>query len=349
MQMTHACSGRSTRQTRTHVATTTAADERVVTERHSARTADGWVLELKRSFIPRHFDNTHHPLLIVPGYGMNSFIFGYHPRGTSMINELATRGFEVWTVNLRSQEGTHRARHDAPGPSLERHALYDLPAAIDAVLGATHTTRDKLALLGCSLGGTFCYLYLTHHDDSKVHSMVAMGTPFRWEKAHPAVRFAFSSPRIAGLFSVKGTRRSFELAYPFVSKMPRLLAPYVNVANVDMHAVHELAATVEDPHPRINQDLARWITERDLVVRGQNLSDAVKKLSQPLLLVVANKDGIVPEGAARPVLSAWGGDDHTLISAGDSEKWFAHADLFIANDAPEKVFHPIAEWIFDRE
>lgn len=43
-------------------------------------TADGWNLHLKRTISPLHFDPTTRPLLIVPGYGMNSFIFGYQHR-----------------------------------------------------------------------------------------------------------------------------------------------------------------------------------------------------------------------------------------------------------------------------
>lgn len=49
------------------------------------------------------------PVLIVPGYGMNSYIFGYHPRGDSMVKCLAARGLEVWTVDLRGQGRSIRA------------------------------------------------------------------------------------------------------------------------------------------------------------------------------------------------------------------------------------------------
>ena len=43
------------------------------------------------------------PVVILPGYGMNSFIFGFHPRGLSLEAYLASRGIEVWSVDLRGQ------------------------------------------------------------------------------------------------------------------------------------------------------------------------------------------------------------------------------------------------------
>ena len=41
---------------------------------------DGWWLSLRRTFHSEKLDPDKDPLLIIPGYGMNSFIFGFPPQ-----------------------------------------------------------------------------------------------------------------------------------------------------------------------------------------------------------------------------------------------------------------------------
>ena len=68
----------------------------------------------------------------------------------------------------------------------------------------------------------------------------------------------------------------------------------------------------------------------------------------PLLSVVANADGIVPVGSATSAHERWGFDDKTIVTVGDSERRFAHADLFISRFSEELVFEPIASWCEQR-
>src|SRR5205085_11785277 len=73
------------------------------------------------------------PVLIVPGYGMNSYIFGYHPGGPSLIECLPARGLEVWTVHLRGQGRSIRARGNNRY-GIADLAIEDIGAAIAHVL-----------------------------------------------------------------------------------------------------------------------------------------------------------------------------------------------------------------------
>ncbi len=56
----------------------------LVVRHHLVPNGDGWRLAIKQTFHPARLMRRRRPLLIVPGYGMNAFIFGYHPRGQSM-------------------------------------------------------------------------------------------------------------------------------------------------------------------------------------------------------------------------------------------------------------------------
>src|SRR5882762_10316904 len=91
------------------------------------------------------------PVLVVPGYGMNSFIFGYHPKGPSLTECLAARGLEVWTIDFRGQGRSIRAR-GTNKYGLADLAVDDLGSAIAHVLAETATGQRKIDLIGCSLG-----------------------------------------------------------------------------------------------------------------------------------------------------------------------------------------------------
>jgi pimeloyl-ACP methyl ester carboxylesterase len=314
-------------------------------DRLRTRTPDGWLLEVTRTHSTVHRAPHLPPLLLVPGYGMNGFIFGFHPRGTSMTRSLAERGHEVWTVNLRAQRGSVRLDPSAQDASLEAYALLDLPAAIATVVAATHQTDRRVVVVGCSLGGSLAYAYLAHTPAAPVAAVIAMGAPLRWDDVHPAVRFAFGSPRLVSMVRMRGTESFARAALPLARRVPQLLSPYLNAAQVDLSTGTHMVRTIEDPQPLVNVELAHWIAGRDLVVRGVNVRAGLARVKQPLLVVVSNRDGIVPERASLSVLEAWGGEDVEVLRVGDPRTWWAHADLFVSDGAPEQVFEPLSTWL----
>jgi pimeloyl-ACP methyl ester carboxylesterase len=276
---------------------------------------------------------------------MNAFIFGFHPAGSSMERCLAEAGFEVWSVNLRGQGRSRRSRPDAPGPTLLSYVQRDLPAALDALFAATRSSARRASLIGCSLGGSLLYAYLALYPDAPVGALCTIGAPLRWTTLHPALKLAFSSPALLGKLRLSGTRRLASLSLGLLTRFPSLLSIYMNADHVDLSAAQRLVQAVEDPHPAVNQDIAAWIRARDLILARVNVTEAMREVPHPLLLVVSNRDGIVPSDAALSARAAWGGPDVEVLHVGDESEWYAHADLFIARKAPEHVFHPIARWL----
>lgn len=311
-------------------------------------TPDGWRLHLKRTWSPPHLDTGLRPLLIVPGYGMNGFIFGFHPGGTSMERSLAERGFEVWTVNLRGMGPSRRQRSDAPTPSLRAYAEADLPATLDYVLSDTHSQASRVDVIGASLGGSIVYAYLALTHEAPIGSVVTLGAPLRWEKAHPLMRVAFGSSRVARRLRFSGTQRFARRAFPVLARVPGLLDIYMNTAHVDMSQSREMTKTVDDPQPSVNRDIAKWLKSKDMVLRGVNITRGLGRVDRPLLVVISNRDGLVPEPTALSVREAWGGRDVQTLEIGTEKEWFAHADLFIAHSSPQLVFEPIAHWLRSR-
>jgi len=317
----------------------------LVTHEHLAPNDDGWLLQMRHVYAPEALDERRTPILIVPGYGMNAFIFQFHPHGTSMERCLAEAGFEVWSVNLRAQGDSRAHKGAPPPPSMRAYADVDLPAAINTVLANTRTLCERVDLIGCSLGGSIAYAHLALRPEHRVRSLIAVGSPLRWHDVPRLFRAVLSSPRLVGMVPVMGTRQIVRNVFPVLARVPGMLDIYLNRDNVDLAAVGELTRSVDDPHPRVNREIAEWIKARDLVMRGVNVTRSLAMVDIPLLVMLSNRDGIVPESAALSVMDAWGGAEPDVIRVGDDERWFAHADLFIANESPQRVFSPIAEWL----
>lgn len=317
----------------------------MVTREHRVDNGDGYQLSMFQTYRPDKLDPKRRPVLIVPGYGMNSFIFSYHPRGLSLEGFLGEQGFEVWRVDLRGQGRTIRdgGREDY---GLEDLAVTDLGAAMRGVLAKTKTDADRVDLIGCSLGGTIMFIHAALDEAHRVGSMVAVGSPVRWVKIHPVLKLAFRSPRVVGLIRVRGTRRLLRLAVPYILKrIPWVLSVYMNPEICDMDALTEMAKTVEDPNRHVNRQIAKWINQRDLVLRGVNVSEEIERIDRPLMCILANRDGIVPRETAIFPFHRMGARSRQLLEVGTEEIGMAHADLFISNEAHERVFSPLARWL----
>lgn len=286
-----------------------------------------------------------HPVLVVPGYGMNSFIFGFHPKGPSLVESLVARGLEVWTVDLRGQgrsiRGAGKNRY-----GLADLAVDDLGAAIRHVLARTKTQAKELDLVGCSLGAALAFAHVACVPGAPVHAMVSMAGVVTWKELHPVVKLAFGSARVAGLVRITNTRRFARLALPVLVKLaPSLLSIYLNHESTDLSQSARLVQTVEDPHPVINREIAEWIRRGDLVVRGVNVSAALSSMRYPFLCVVAAHDGIVMPRTARHAYDVIGSAEKELLVVGDDELKIAHGDLFLCHGAQERVFTPIAAFL----
>ncbi|MBX3125450.1 MAG: alpha/beta fold hydrolase [Polyangiaceae bacterium] len=314
-------------------------------DRHWPRSS-GFALDLRRYVAQGGHLRQRRPVLLVPGYCMNTTPLTFHPSGPSLIEFLVARGFEVWTSNLRGQ-GESRSEGGTRDVGFRVLALEDLASALRHVREHTETGADRVDVVGCSLGGTYVFAYLAHHpEDHGIGSVVGIGAPLSWSSAHPLMRFAFGSPALTRRLHISGTRRAASLVLPFIAKRaPRLLSMYMNTSIVDLSRADELVKTVEDPIAKLNSEIARWVESGDLFVAGINVTKALGRIDRPLLCVVANRDGIVPPQAARSALDAFGSAERHELAVGDDQTWFAHADLFISRHAETRVFAPLADWL----
>lgn len=316
------------------------------TTQHFVPNGDGWQLSLTQTFDSDRLQPGKRPVLIVPGYGMNSFIYSYHPHGLSLEGFLAEAGLEVWRADLRAQGGSIRMGGD-DNFGLEDLALTDLSACIQRVLECSRSGADQVDIIGGSLGGTLMFAHAVLNPKSRMATLICLGSPVRWVKVHPIIKVAFVSPTLVGLLRFRGTRRLAQLALPLLAKWtPWLLSVYMNPEITDTTAAKEMARTVEDPNRHINRQIAGWIRDRDLVLRERNISEELARLQNPLLCVLAKGDGIVPPETAAFPYHQIGSSAKRLLEVGSQTIAMAHADLFVSSEAHQRVFAPIRDWLF---
>jgi pimeloyl-ACP methyl ester carboxylesterase len=285
------------------------------------------------------------PVLVIPGYGMNSRIFSFHPQGTSLVQTLAEAGLDPWTVDMRGQ-GVGRGNRDAYG--IAELAWEDLPRAVEQVLRVTKSA--KIDIIGCSLGAAITFTYLARFQKSApIGKVVSMAGLVTWVDIHPLLRAAAISPRLAALVPVRGVRSTAKIALPLLARYsPALLALYLHTKTSDLSCRDEMLKTVENPTPALNREIAEWIHRRELIVGGVNVSRSLGAMTLPFLCVIARQDGIVPEGTARALYSAVGSTKRELLEVGTDDNPVAHADLFVGRGMREQAFQPVAHFLSDR-
>jgi predicted alpha/beta hydrolase len=307
----------------------------------------GWRLALHRYRDPTRLDRSTRPVVIVPGFAMNAYILGYHPTGRPLAAYLADHGLEVFCVELRGQGHAHpvAGRGRRRGFGLADVGVVDLGAVIDAVPRYSALPEGPVDAVGCSLGATYVFMQAAWRPQAPLRRLVNLGGPLAWTTAHPFVRALAQLP--LGFPAMRGTRTLARLALPAVARVPGVLDIYMNPRICDLSRPESLVHTVDDPVARINFEIARWIRRRDLVLDGRNLTADLARVDRPLLTVVANADGIVPEAVVRTGDETIGApaSARRVVIAGDARTPMAHADLFISELAERTVFAPLAEWL----
>lgn len=331
-----------------------------IQQSYRPETTDGWCLDVICYRDTERFDRRKKPILMIPGYAMNVFILNFHPTGMSMIEYLCAQGFEVWAANLRGQGASRRVAESSsrrvklrqrmrpPKYGFRELSLIDFPRVLALALAKTKTGADAVHAIGCSLGASVIYAYLAHHPrELQIASMTAIGGPLRWDDIHPAMSLLASWPVLTGLLPTRGTRQAARLLLPVLKRVPRVLSIYMNAAQINLDRSDAMVQTVEDSSPYLNYQIARWVKNHDLCVGGVNVTEALAEVEGlPILCIVANADGIVPDQVASSICNvASGCTTEVLRVGGEQGDWYAHADLFVSENAQKTVFEPMGRWL----
>ncbi len=304
----------------------------------------GWRLALHRVVDPERRNPDSRPVMLVPGFAMNTFILRHRPGGPSLAQYLAEAGREVWCVELRGQGDSERVGGRRQFSMVDL-GLDDLQTAMDAIRERTEVDGRRIDAVGCSLGATFLFIQAAWNRAHPMGKLVNIGGPLRWTAVHPLLRILSVAGPLWSAARVRGTRKIARYGLPLALKVPRLLHLYLHPAICDLTEPATLVQTMDDPIPAINRELATWIRRGDLVYRDRNLTEDITGLGLPLLTILANADGIVPEATACSAHNVIGGPNRRVIYAGNEQVPMAHADLFMSAHAESEVFEPLRRWL----
>ncbi len=306
---------------------------------YEIRTTDGWVLPLARG---RGSAPGARPVLLVPGYGMNASIFRYHASGPSFFDQLRRAGLDPWSVDLRGASTT-RATRGAREVRLADQAFIDLPTAIDQIRSVTGAAN--VGAIGCSLGGTLLYGLAGATERPGIDRIVAMGSPLRWSRTRLVRAFLASSP-LSCTIPLVGSRRLAAAALPLAARFASpLLKVYLNPRITAIEPTAMLTRTVEDPLRSINREMARWMSTGHLDLDGVSVSRALHRYRGRLLVVHSRGDGICDSASALSALDHVRTPAEVLEVSHPAGEPIGHADLFLCDAAPERVFAPVARFL----
>ena len=280
------------------------------------------------------------PVVLVHGFAQNRY--SWHTSTRSMANGLAQYGWDVYNLELRGH-GRSRVRG---GPHASQFSDY----VEDLVRVAEHF-EGRAFFVGHSLGGAACYGASTL---GPMAGVVGIGAPFDFARHNTTLRAICRMTRWARPLLWKGGQihtgaagtflaRNFKLAdalshgLPVTGWQPGSVEPDLFEERVtkgfDWTAIE------------VWQEMARWSKE------GFPYREAWKTSRTPVLVMVGDRDHLMPLGDARGAYDLSGAEDRTLHLFDDylHEVHWGHLDLVLGEKAPRHTWTVLNAWMSERE
>ena len=317
---------------------------------HSARTADGWQLGLRRYRPP----GEAFPVVLCPGYGCSGLFLDYDERH-SLARHLAGRGFDVWVVDLRGR-GASRALPEARARrwswTFDDFVRYDLPAVVTTVRETAG--RKQMAWVGHSMGGAAFYAFAgtSALGRESIAAAVTVASPVllptaagRWFQR--LGRFLLHLPFVP---STVPQRRLIPGLWSAVG-VAGLLRIGMNPANLDLRVARRaIGRSIHDVSLAKLRQLATWSAEQ--VFRSVDGSidyrAGLSRIATPLLAVAGADDRMAAPWSVHLAVEEVDSEDRTYLELGEAsgcEADYGHVDLILGHRAPREVFTRIGDWL----
>jgi len=252
------------------------------------------------------------PLLIVYSLFNRSYILDLRPNN-SVVERLRDAGFDVYLLDWGVPD-----ERDA-GNRLEDYVDDYLPLAVERVRRVSGT--EQVNLLGYCFGGVLSLLYAAHHLDAPLRSLTALTTPADFQRLGPLGDIFAAGLDLDAVLDEDGNLPANVILQGFRSLRPTAeITQYVDLWerlwSDEYVATYQAITGWATGHVALPGGVARqfqqmvrenpMITDR-LVVGGDrvHLSD----IAVPFLHVLANRDDIIPEASAAPLIGLVGSPD----------------------------------------
>jgi pimeloyl-ACP methyl ester carboxylesterase len=325
--------------------------ERYPDEIHFATTADGWRIAVfrYRPAVPPRGD----PVLLCHGIAANRLSLDLTDE-RSVARALAAAGRDTWLVELRGRGLSSRPRlfqkKYSSDWSFDEYVEQDLPAAIDAVLGAT--ARERLHLVGHSIGGMALYALLADARVApKIRSGVALGAPATFGFQG---KYIFSWP----LRNLRWLRHRF---------LMRLLAPIAGYFHpAPIRLLHEPESMPGEVLRRFMVNAAANFGMNELLQLGdwiesdqfrsidhrRDYRKEMARIEAPVLFVAGNKDRLAPPPSVKDAYELCGSPAKKLVIASRASEFaanYGHFDLVLGTHVEKEIVPLVVGWLDENE
>ncbi len=288
------------------------------------------------------------PVLLVHGFGQNRY--AWHLPSRSLVNHLASQGFDVYNLDLRGHgRSRHMGAHMTHGVS--DYIREDLPIAVEEI--QRHSGARPVFLVGHSLGGLVSYAAAPLLDGA-VAGVASIGSPYhftRGSRSLGALRVFFRAMSLARVtplnvplfmtpwgMVMRQTRRVAESRfYPIPlrgyhtgSLEPHVFEEHLSLA-FDRGSIAELACLFE------------WANDRRFGGADSDFADRFEKLELPLLVVAGANDDLAPPASVRPAYARSASHDKTYRAVP-----LGHIDLLVGREAPRLTWRVVTDWLLER-
>ncbi len=289
-----------------------------------------------------HANASGRPILIAPSLINRAYVLDLAP-GCSLLRFLVERGFRPLLVDWGSPGDVERRF------TLDDYILGRLSRALDAVHGATG--RPPI-LLGYCLGGLLALpLALARPADLAGLALLATPWNFHAERPEQARALAAAMTPLWPLLESVG-----ELPVDIIQILFAALDPFLAIRKFQGFAALDPDSTqaeafvaLEDwvndgvplAYPVARTCLGEWYGLNTPATGAWRIGDAVvapESLDLPTLVVVPERDRIVPPASARALASAIPGADVLNTRLG-------HIGMIVSTHAREDVWQPLWRWL----
>jgi polyhydroxyalkanoate synthase len=289
------------------------------------------------------------PYLIVPWLGISRpYVLDMLP-GHSMIECLVQRGYDVYMLDW----GTIAEEDKNLG--LEELVFKIVPRAIDRVLETSNARQ--ITLNGICLGGVITACYLGLNPDAPVKNVVAIVTPIDFDQGglfkawlgHGAFpgelmveRFGGVPPSLMGM-GFKMLRPTNDVAALSSLWFNLDRQEYITVYKAMNRWANDFVGMPGRFFSQLTGELyfQNKLLKGALTLRGQRVD--LRRLYQPLLVVAASQDNIVPPLAAKGLMHAVSSQDKEYI-----ELRGGHISVFSGRQANKVLWPKLDEWLTQR-
>jgi len=289
-----------------------------------------------------------HPVPIVIVYSLisRSYMFDLYP-GHSFVEHLCDLGYDVYLLDWGVPDQADAAN------DLELYAEDHLPAAVRAAQEASGS--DSVFLIGYCFGGTLSLLSMAARDLSAVAGLILMATPVDYHKLGLFTEVLGPEARMNPSDLIDGTGN-----VPATASRDffNVLKPTTKVAA----SVTFLERMWDDEYVKGYQAMGQW-TRDHIPFPGATFRQTVRMLFRsnsivnntvflggrhvdmgrvtvPVLIIVAEKDHIVPIDSALPAADLVGSEDVEIATLP-----FGHVGLIMGRAAVKQTIPTILDWV----